>query len=120
MYGSSLPCTATILGDAGTGEAVVVDPGGDAAAVEAALKERGLTNVTLILITHAHLTSFVAAFELKRAFPAAKVPPPLAAGGGGSGVGSSLNLCRSVVAAAGCSFVPGRTARRRSLALARL
>ena len=49
-----LQCNCTVLGDEATQEAVVVDPGGDLARIDAVLLKHGL-HVTSIVVTHAHL-----------------------------------------------------------------
>jgi glyoxylase-like metal-dependent hydrolase (beta-lactamase superfamily II) len=58
-----LQCNCTVLGNKITGEAIVVDPGGDAQKILALLQEEGL-KVTRILHTHAHFDHFLAAGEL--------------------------------------------------------
>ena len=50
----ALQCNCTILGDPGTGEAIVVDPGDEVDKVLAALRRHGL-RCTAILNTHAHI-----------------------------------------------------------------
>lgn len=61
-----LQCNCTIIGNTETGDAVVVDPGGDVAVILAKLKEHGL-RCTEILHTHAHFDHFLAADALKQA-----------------------------------------------------
>ena len=60
-----LQCNCTLIGNKLTGEAVVIDPGGDADAILNRLNEHGLKAVALIH-THAHLDHFLAAGELKK------------------------------------------------------
>ncbi len=59
-----LRCNCTILGDSATGEAIVVDPGGDIARIEATLARHRL-RVTHIVVTHAHLDHIAAAAILR-------------------------------------------------------
>ncbi len=59
-----LRCNCTILGDSATGEAIVVDPGGDLARIEATLARHQL-RVTHIVVTHAHLDHIAAAAILR-------------------------------------------------------
>ncbi len=49
-----LQCNCTILGDKGTGEAIVIDPGDDPAEIEKRLAQHGLTPKQIIC-THAHI-----------------------------------------------------------------
>lgn len=58
-----LQCNCTILGNRVTGEATVIDPGGDAQKILDVLHAEGL-KVTRILHTHAHFDHFLAAGEL--------------------------------------------------------
>jgi hydroxyacylglutathione hydrolase len=58
-----LQCNCTIIGNKASGEAIVVDPGGDADRILAILAGQGL-NATRILHTHAHFDHFLAAGEL--------------------------------------------------------
>lgn len=61
-----LQCNCSIIGDTVTGNALVVDPGGDAQAILAQLDELGL-QVVAIIHTHAHLDHILAAGEIKKA-----------------------------------------------------
>jgi hydroxyacylglutathione hydrolase len=61
-----LQCNCTILGDSGTGEAIVVDPGDDLPAVTAALARLGLTCRTIVN-THTHIDHVGANFALRQA-----------------------------------------------------
>ncbi len=61
-----LQCNCTIIGNRHTRQAMVVDPGGDAAKIMAQVHELGL-NISLIIHTHAHLDHFLAAGEIKKA-----------------------------------------------------
>ncbi len=60
-----LQCNCSILGDEGTGDAVVVDPGANIAEIIVVLARNTLT-VRQILITHAHIDHIAGAQELKR------------------------------------------------------
>ncbi len=60
-----LGCNCVILGDEATGEAIVVDPGGEAARILEALRERGLT-CKAILHTHTHFDHVGATGELQQ------------------------------------------------------
>jgi glyoxylase-like metal-dependent hydrolase (beta-lactamase superfamily II) len=62
----ALQCNCTILGDPGTGEAIVVDPGDQVDKVLAALRRHGL-RCTAILNTHAHIDHVGANQPLKEA-----------------------------------------------------
>jgi glyoxylase-like metal-dependent hydrolase (beta-lactamase superfamily II) len=55
-----LACNCYIVGDPGTREAIVIDPGGDASDVVAALDEREL-RITAVVATHAHFDHLIAA-----------------------------------------------------------
>jgi hydroxyacylglutathione hydrolase len=55
-----LACNCYIVGDPSTTDAIVIDPGGDAAEITAAIDERNLT-VTAIVATHAHFDHLLAA-----------------------------------------------------------
>lgn len=59
-----LSCNCYIVGDPQTREAIVVDPGGDAAILAEALQKRDL-RVTAIVATHAHFDHLVAAESLR-------------------------------------------------------
>lgn len=61
-----LHCNCTILGDPVTGEALVVDPGGDGDLILRKLGEHHL-KVKAILHTHAHFDHFLAADQLHQA-----------------------------------------------------
>ena len=61
-----LSCNCTILGEAVTKTAIVVDPGGDAQVILDKLHALDLT-VTRIIHTHAHLDHFLASGEMKKA-----------------------------------------------------
>lgn len=54
-----------LLGDEEAGEAIVIDPGGDAAGIHGRLTAHGLT-LKQILLTHGHIDHVGGAFELKR------------------------------------------------------
>jgi glyoxylase-like metal-dependent hydrolase (beta-lactamase superfamily II) len=60
-----LQANCTILGDEEAGEAIVIDPGGDAARIHGRLTEAGLT-LKQILLTHGHIDHVGGAIELKR------------------------------------------------------
>ena len=59
-----LQCNCTIIGDRVTGNAVVIDPGGDADKILAELDDLGL-KVVAIYHTHAHLDHILAAGAIK-------------------------------------------------------
>ena len=59
-----LACNCYVVGDPATKQAVVIDPGGDAAELIAALAEAELT-VTAIVATHAHFDHVLAAEEIR-------------------------------------------------------
>jgi glyoxylase-like metal-dependent hydrolase (beta-lactamase superfamily II) len=61
-----LQCNCTLLTDGTRGEAVVIDPGGDEAAIVRRLQARGL-KVTAILHTHTHLDHVGATAGVQRA-----------------------------------------------------
>lgn len=61
-----LGCNCTVLGCPETGEAVVVDPGGDVAAVQEVLDRHGL-KVKHLFHTHAHFDHVLGTGELKAA-----------------------------------------------------
>ncbi len=58
-----LQCNCTIIGDSVSGQAIVIDPGGDAQKILDVLTENNLT-VTRILHTHAHFDHFLASGEM--------------------------------------------------------
>jgi glyoxylase-like metal-dependent hydrolase (beta-lactamase superfamily II) len=58
-----LGCNCVIMGDKAAGQAIVVDPGGDADVILETLRAAGLT-VIRIIHTHAHFDHFLAAGEL--------------------------------------------------------
>lgn len=60
----ALQCNCIILGDPGTGEAIVVDPGDEVDKILAALRRHGL-RCTAILNTHAHIDHVGANHALK-------------------------------------------------------
>ncbi len=60
-----LACNCYIVGDPATSEAIVIDPGGDAGDIAAALAAHEL-RVTAIVATHAHFDHLLAAEELRR------------------------------------------------------
>eukprot|EP01062_Namystynia_karyoxenos_P074851 TRINITY_DN71892_c0_g1_i1.p2 TRINITY_DN71892_c0_g1~~TRINITY_DN71892_c0_g1_i1.p2 ORF type:complete len:228 (+),score=75.37 TRINITY_DN71892_c0_g1_i1:89-772(+) len=60
-----LQCNCTIVGDTETGDAVVVDPGGNVDAIISKLEAKGLRCVR-VLVTHGHLDHIMGAGELKR------------------------------------------------------
>jgi glyoxylase-like metal-dependent hydrolase (beta-lactamase superfamily II) len=55
-----LACNCYVVGDPATSEAIVIDPGGDASEIIAAIEERNLT-ITAIVATHAHFDHLIAA-----------------------------------------------------------
>lgn len=59
-----LACNCYIVGDRATQEAIVIDPGGDAATIAHSLHKKGL-RVTAIVATHAHFDHLVAAEALR-------------------------------------------------------
>jgi len=59
-----LGCNCTILGNTATGEAIVVDPGGDVDKILQILQNAGFNKVVCILHTHAHFDHFLASGEL--------------------------------------------------------
>ncbi len=61
-----LGCNCSIIGDAVTKQAIVVDPGGAPERILREVQEMGLT-VTMILHTHAHFDHFLASGEMKKA-----------------------------------------------------
>ena len=60
-----LGCNCSVLGDENTGEAVVVDPGADVAAILAVVARHSL-RVKQILVTHAHIDHIAGALELQK------------------------------------------------------
>ncbi len=60
-----LQCNCTVLGDEATGEATVVDPGGDLQRIDAVLAKHKL-HVTQIVVTHAHLDHIAGAHTLRQ------------------------------------------------------
>ncbi len=60
-----LQCNCSILGDEESGEAIIVDPGGDGPEIVRRVTERGLA-VTQIVHTHAHIDHVGASAEVKR------------------------------------------------------
>jgi hydroxyacylglutathione hydrolase len=60
-----LACNCYVVGDPTTREAIVIDPGGDADDIAAALVAHDL-RVTAIVATHAHFDHLLAADELRR------------------------------------------------------
>jgi len=60
-----LQCNCTILGDSGSGEAIVIDPGDEIAGILRRLAKHKL-KVKQILITHAHIDHIGGALRLKR------------------------------------------------------
>lgn len=61
-----LACNCYIAGDPVSKEAIVIDPGGDAEDLLAAIEEDGLT-ITAIVATHAHFDHVLAAEQLRAA-----------------------------------------------------
>jgi glyoxylase-like metal-dependent hydrolase (beta-lactamase superfamily II) len=59
-----LQCNCSILGDEGSREAIVIDPGDDIEAIEGVLARHGL-KVKFIVITHAHIDHIGGAKQLK-------------------------------------------------------
>ena len=60
-----LQCNCTVLGDEVSGEATVIDPGGDLQHIEAVVAKHGL-RVTQIVVTHAHLDHIAGAHTLRQ------------------------------------------------------
>jgi glyoxylase-like metal-dependent hydrolase (beta-lactamase superfamily II) len=65
-----LSCNCSIIGDPVTGQAIVVDPGGAPERILQAVRDLGLSVVT-VLHTHAHFDHFLASGEMKKATGAA-------------------------------------------------
>ena len=61
-----LQCNCSVIGDEGTREAMVIDPGDEIERVLAAVEKHGL-KVTQIVVTHAHIDHVGGAMKLKRA-----------------------------------------------------
>lgn len=59
-----LACNCTVLGDTGSGRAVVIDPGGDAEKIMGVLARHGLTCEHLVH-THAHIDHILATRAIK-------------------------------------------------------
>lgn len=60
-----LQCNCTILGDEASGQAILIDPGADAPAIQQIVAEHGLT-VTRIVHTHAHIDHIGGSAEAKQ------------------------------------------------------
>src|SRR5512146_3598112 len=60
-----LQCNCSVIGDEGTREAMVIDPGADINDVLALVSKHGLT-VKQIVVTHAHIDHVGGAMKLKR------------------------------------------------------
>src|SRR3954471_14158642 len=60
-----LQCNCSVIGDPGTHEAIVIDPGDDIERVTAALEKHKLS-VKHIVITHAHIDHVGGAMKLKK------------------------------------------------------
>jgi len=58
-----LQCNCTIIGDRVTGEAILIDPGGDADKILALVAQEGL-RILKVLHTHAHFDHFLASGEI--------------------------------------------------------
>ncbi len=61
-----LGCNCTVLGEASTRDAIVVDPGAEVSHILAILAAQGLT-LRYILVTHAHIDHIAGALALKQA-----------------------------------------------------
>lgn len=61
-----LGCNCYIIGDDATDEAIVIDPGGDAAQILEAITKHGLT-VRAVVATHAHFDHILAADQVRSA-----------------------------------------------------
>ncbi len=64
-----LQCNCSIFGDTATGEAIVIDPGGEPADIVAVLEEHHL-RVKAIVITHAHIDHVAGAERLRELYQA--------------------------------------------------
>lgn len=64
-----LQCNCTVIGNPETGEAIVVDPGGDHQKILAVISEMGCNPLKIkqILHTHAHFDHFLASGQMKKA-----------------------------------------------------
>jgi hydroxyacylglutathione hydrolase len=60
-----LQCNCSIVGDPVSGEAIVVDPGGDADRIMSCVESHGL-RVASVVHTHAHLDHILASAEIRR------------------------------------------------------
>ena len=65
MVVGTLQCNCSIVGDEGTGEAMVVDPGDNVDGIVATVVRLGLT-VKQIVVTHAHIDHIAGAARLRR------------------------------------------------------
>src|SRR5579862_8417900 len=60
-----LQCNCSVIGDEGTREAMVIDPGDDISAILARVHKYGL-NVKHIVVTHAHIDHVGGAMKLRQ------------------------------------------------------